>query len=122
VVVWRSDNSISDTNKVTLLPFTGILSQHVTSHFHQLSFLPSAGWDKNTSQGAVAMLGGWKVTIGLASQPWMADCGTSTYGLIGLQKGDEHPAYAPVKSMALKTDSYALYISEPFTGNRHQCS
>jgi len=39
-----------------------------------------------------------KVTIGLASHwPCVTDLsGLSTYGLNGLRKRDEHPAYAPV--------------------------
>jgi len=39
--------------------------------------------------GAVA----GKVTVGLASHRL---CGTSIYGLNGLRKGDEHPAYSTV--------------------------
>jgi len=39
-----------------------------------------------------------KVTVGLASHwPCVTDLSDlSTYGLKGLRKGDEHPAYAPV--------------------------
>jgi len=39
-----------------------------------------------------------KVTVGLAShRVCVTDLsGLSTYGLNGLRKGDEHPAYAPV--------------------------
>ena len=39
-----------------------------------------------------------KVTVGLASHwPCVTDnSGITTYGLTGLRKGDEHPAYTPV--------------------------
>jgi len=70
----------------------GKLSRYVTSHPGQLSLAirlwvgmlsTSLGWEGNR--------------IGLASHwPCVTDnSGLSTYGLNGLWKGDEHPAYAP---------------------------
>jgi len=59
----------------------------------------------SADQEAVAVLFGWESNCRLDAALAMRHrlCGISTYGLSGLRKGDEHPAYVPIRSMALVT-------------------
>ena len=56
----------------------------------------------STGQGVAAVLCSWEGSrrsgISLAMHHRL--CGISTYGLNGLKKGDEHPAYAALASIA----------------------
>ena len=83
------------------------LSRYVTSHPGQLS-LAIPLW-----VGAMSTSLGWEPNCrsGIALAMCHRHSGLSTYGLNGLWKGDEHPAYAPLEygsplplytSMALK--------------------
>ena len=69
----------------------GKLSQYVTSHRGQLS-LAIPPW-----VGAMSTSLGWEGNrrFGVALAMRHRHSGLSTYGLNGLWKGDEHPAYAP---------------------------
>jgi len=91
------------------------LTTYVSSHVGQLSLLPSAGWEVSTSQGAVALLHGCEGNN--RSGIPLATCHHLWY--INLQaqwpkkKRGKHPAYSPVRNMALFTGSIARSASLP---------
>jgi len=65
--------------------------------------MPSVqGTGNKYDQGAVAVLCDWEGKRRSVVAPAMRHklCGISTYGLNGIRKGDEHPAYTPVRIMA----------------------
>ena len=83
LAVWLSGNALVSINVVTLrrarlVPGWVAVFWRVTSHPGQLS-LPIPPW-----------VGEMSISLGHASD----NSGLSTYGLNGLWKGDEHPAYA----------------------------
>ena len=74
---------------------------HVTSHLGQLSLLPSEIWEISNGEGAVAVICGREGNrrSGVALAMGHKLCGIATYGISGLETGDEHPSYARDRSL-----------------------
>jgi len=93
-------------NMLACIP-SGVWKTYVISHPGKLSLLTSAGWEMSTDQEAVAVLCGWEGTVGRASCHASRLCGVSIYAITGskaqwskVRKGDEHPTYTLVRSIA----------------------
>jgi len=69
-----------------------------TTSYEQEDFV---GWKMSTRQWSVAVYCNWEGNprSGVALVMRHRLCGLSTYELSGLRKGDEHPAYTPLRSM-----------------------